>query len=164
MAGFFGGHGFGFLFRRDEGVVSRSIWWRGTLALLAPLLALTWVWLLIGGGAHTGFDANQAVIARTGLTYLYLLVFAAGILLTAICQYNLSAKRFRARGRLPGLAGVLPLAALLTGAVHWLAPRMDGALPGWAVAGVDGMMLAVAVWNVVDLGVGKESRTGIEKD
>ena len=153
MAGFFGGHGFGFLFRRDDGVISRGIWWRGTLALLAPLLALTLVWLVIGAGAHTGFDASQAVIARTGLTYLYLVVFAAGILLIAICQYNLNAKRFRARRRLPGLAGVLPLAALLTGAVHWLAPRMDEAMPGWAVAGVDAAMLAVVVWNVVDLGI-----------
>lgn len=164
MAGFFGGHGFGFLFRRDEGVVSRSIWWRGTLALLAPLLALTLVWLMIGAGAHTGFDASQAVIARTGLTYLYLLVFAAAILLIAICQYNISAKRFRARGRLPGLAGILPLAALLTGAVHWLAPRMDGALPGWAVAGVDVAMLVVVAWNVVDLGVVKDGRSGIARN
>ena len=161
MAGFFGRHGFGFLFRRDEGVISRGIWWRGTLALLAPLLALTLVWLVIGAGAHTGFDASQAVIARTGLTYLYLLVFAAAILLIAICQYNISAKRFRARGRLPGLAGVLPLAALLAGAVHWLAPRMDGALPGWAVAGADVVMLAVVVWNVVDLGILTDGRTEI---
>ena len=152
MAGVFGGHGFTFLFRHDEGVITRGLWWRGTLALLAPLAVLTLIWIVIGAGAHTGFDVSQAVIARTGLTYLYLLAFAACILLIGVCQYNLSAKRFRARGRPPGLAGVLPLAALLTGAAHWLAPRLDGALPNWAVAVADVAMLAVIVWNLVDLG------------
>lgn len=159
MAGIFGGHSFGFLFRRDEGEVDRRIWWAGALALAVPLALMSAVWWLVGGAAHREFTPTlQLFDARTGFTYLYLLVFAAAILLIAISYYNLSAKRLRAQGLVPGLAGLLPLAALLTGAMHWMAPRIGDALPGWSVLAVDLAMLAVVAWNVWELGINTRSR------
>ena len=154
MAGLFGGHSFGFLFRRDEGTIDRRTWWINALALAVPLALMTLVWNLIGEGAHRVIDTqSQLLDARTGFTYLYLLVFAAAILLAAVSYYNLSSKRFRARSLQPGLAGILPFCALITGAVHWMVPRVGDALPGWATWAVDAGLLAVLVWNMWELGV-----------
>lgn len=159
MAGLFGGHDFGFLFRRDEGVVEQPVWWAGVAALALPLGLMSLVWALIGGAAHREFTPTMQLFdARTGFAYLYLLVFAAAILLIAISYYNLSAKRLRARHLPPGLAGLLPLAALLTGAMHWMAPRIGDALPGWSVLAVDLAMLAVVAWNVWELGITTRNR------
>ena len=41
--------GFSFLFRRDEGTISRGTWWRGTLGLLGVLAALSAIWKLLSG-------------------------------------------------------------------------------------------------------------------
>ena len=63
--------------------------------------------------------------------FVYLLFFTAGVLLTQISQYNLSAKRFRARALNPRWAAVWPLAAFMTGAAFWAQPNFFGLLPGF---------------------------------
>ena len=148
-----GGQSFAFLFRRDEGVVDRRTWWGGTLALYLALAVMALGWWQIGGWAQRPANPTPALIARTGFTYLYLFAFAASVLLIAICQYNLSAKRFRALAYPPALAGLLPLSALLAGAIHWLAPGIGPAMPGWGVAAADIALLAVLAWNILILGV-----------
>ena len=149
-----------FLFRQDRGRVSRQIWWAGTLGLALILAAMTDIWLLIGGGAARSLEKQTPLFdPRTALVYTYLVVFALAVLLIAVCHYNLSAKRLRDRGRLPGLAGILPLAALLTGAAHWMQGQLKDvlaadALPDWSLWLMDGAMLLVLVWVVAEMGIG----------
>ena len=79
--------------------------------------------------------------------------YALAIFLIAISHYNLSAKRFRDRGKPAELAGLLPFVALMTGAAHWLQPRVADVMGrGWTV-GIDITLLALAVWLVIELGI-----------
>ena len=71
----------------------------------------------------------------TFLTFVYLLLYAFAVLFIGISLYNLSAKRLRARKLPTGLAGLVPLAALFSGAAHWLQPRVGEYLSYWYVAG-----------------------------
>ena len=144
---------FRFLFRQDQGTISRGVWWAGTLALGILLAALTLVWFALSSGAHRSLDATNLIDARTAFTYLYLVIYAVAFLLIAVSHYNLSAKRFRARGKPAGLAGLLPLAALLTGAAHWIAPRVGDAMPGWTVPTIDFAMLVIVIWTMLELGL-----------
>jgi hypothetical protein len=54
---------------------------------------------------------------------------------------------------LGALAGLLPLAALVSGAVHWLQPRVAE-----YVAGADAILVAITAWNVVELGFSEASK------
>ena len=148
--------GFAFLFRTDQGLISRAQWWRGTLDLAAVLAALTGVWLVIGRFAYEA----QAPEARADLfdagifaAYAYLIFFGFCVMLIGVCHYNLSANRCRARGRASALAGLLPLFALFSGAAHWLYPRVSEDMPYWTVGLTDLILVAVILWNVVDLGL-----------
>jgi len=148
--------GFAFLFRGDQGVISRAQWWRGTAGLAAVLAVLSGIWMVIGRYAYEA----QGAAARTELfdpnifaAYAYLIFYGFCVMLIAISHYNLSAKRWRARGRASGLAGLLPLLALFSGAAHWLYPRVSEDMPYWTVGLTDVLLVAVIVWNVVDLGL-----------
>jgi hypothetical protein len=59
---------------------------------------------------------------------------------------------------LGALAGLLPLAALVSGAVHWLQPRVAEVMPYWYVAGADAILVAITAWNVVELGFSEASK------
>ena len=85
---------------------------------------------------------------------LVLAVYAFAMILAAVCYYNVSAKRFRDRGRRGLWASVLPLAVLLTGALDWFIPRSLGDVPAWWGAVALVVLLVLAVWNVLDLGFG----------
>jgi uncharacterized membrane protein YhaH (DUF805 family) len=97
------------------------------------------------------FDAN--IFAA----YAYLVFFGFCVILISVSHYNLSAKRFRARGRPPALAGLLPLLALFSGAAHWLYPRVSESMPYWTVTLTDAALLTVILWNIVDLGLLKDA-------
>ena len=148
--------GFAFLFRTDEGVVSRALWWRGTAILVAALAALTLVWRLLAG------FTDETPEQRSGLfdpgmfaAYAYLVVFAFAVILIAVSHYNLSAKRWRARGKPAGLAGLLPLSAFLAGAAHWVQPQLEGALPRWGLIPFDVALVAIVLWTIYDLGLAR---------
>ena len=153
--------GFAFLFRGDQGVISRAQWWLGTAGLAAVLAILSGIWMVIGRFAYEA----QAPEARADLfdagifaAYAYLIFFGFCVLLIAVSHYNLSAKRCRARGKPPALAGLLPLLALFSGAAHWLYPRVSESMPYWTVGLTDLLLVAVIVWNVLDLGLlGRDS-------
>jgi uncharacterized membrane protein YhaH (DUF805 family) len=143
-----------FGFRTDQGRIDAMTWRQGSAFLCVLLAVLTLVWFLLAPFAHRDLASTPFLAWGTVAAFVYLMFYAFAILLIAICHYNLSAKRWRDRGwRGPGaLAGLLPLCALLSGAVHWLQPRVADVLPYWYVAGVDAALLAIIVWNVLELG------------
>jgi len=143
---------FTFLFRTDAGRIDRPTWWRGMIMLAGPLVLATLGWIALAPWAHRGLDERALFDAASLVAYVYLLLYAFVILLVAVSFYNLSAKRWRDRGRPAALAGALPLALLLAGAAHWLVPRSEDMLPSWIALALDGLVLGVALWTAVELG------------
>jgi uncharacterized membrane protein YhaH (DUF805 family) len=142
-------------FRTDQGRIDARTWRQGTAFLAALLAVLTLIWFLLAPLAQHDLSKMPFLAWGTIAAFVYLLFYAFAVLLIAICHYNLSAKRWRDRGWPSGLAGLLPLAALLSGAAHWLQPRVAEAVSYWYVAGVDACLIAIIAWNVVELGFGR---------
>ena len=142
-----------FLFRSDQGTIDQREWWRGVGILAATTIAFVAGWWLLSPYANRGLDERQLIDAMTIVTYLYLMIYAFSVILVAVCYVNLSIKRLRAVQAPTGLAGLLPFMVLVTGAAHWLQPRVSDTMP-WAVVGFcDLALVAVALWAVVELGV-----------
>ncbi|UDL94508.1 hypothetical protein LGH83_18730 [Lichenihabitans sp. PAMC28606] len=146
-------HTFFFLFRTDKGLIGRSTWWRGTVPLTTLAVVGTMIWVILRPYAHHDLAQEQFLAPMTILAYAYLILFAFAVLLIAICEYNLSAKRFRARGRPASLAGLLPLSLLVGSAAIWFIPRSFDSLPDWSAPVIVALMTAVALWNAIELGV-----------
>lgn len=145
---------FNFLFRTDQGVVSADVWWRGTIALAAALLFLHFVWEAVSSQPREPMNANSTLFdPLVFATYLYLTFYGIMILLIAVSHFNLSAKRWRACGKPPALAGLWPLSALFAGAAHWLQPRMPDVIAPWTVGALDLVFGAIAIWNIYQLGI-----------
>lgn len=143
-----------FGFRTDQGRIDAKTWRQGTLFLGGPLAMLTLLWDFVSPYTHHDLATTPFLAWGTIAAFVYLVCYAFAILLAAICYYNLSAKRWRDRGwRFPGaLAGLLPLAALASGAAHWLQPRVADVMPYWHVAVLDTLLAAIIIWNMVELG------------
>jgi uncharacterized membrane protein YhaH (DUF805 family) len=141
-----------FLFRTDQGVINAKTWRQGTALLGAILVLLTAIWLVVAPFTQRDLAATPFFAWATIAAFVYLLLYAFAILLIAISHYNLSAKRWRDRGRPAGLAGLLPFFALLSGAAHWLQPRVAETMSYWYVAGLDALLVAIIIWNVAELG------------
>ncbi len=144
--------GFRFLFRQDQGRIDIGTWWKGTAGLAAMLALLTGVWLYLSPSAHRDLGSTPFLAWWTLAAYVYLLFYAFVVLLIAVCYTNLSAKRWRDRGRPAAFAGLLPLAALVGGAAHWLQPRVAEFISSWYVLAADLLLSGVVVWTVVELG------------
>lgn len=142
-----------FLFRTDQGRIDARTWRRGTALLLAILAVLTGIWIPLEPLTHRDLATTPFFAWGTFAAFAYLVLYAFAVLLIAICHYNLSAKRWRDRGWPGALAGLLPLFALFSGAAHWLQPRVAEDISYWYVVGVDALLIAVIVWNVVELGI-----------
>ena len=145
-----------FLFRTDQGVIDRAMWWRSAIFLMGCLAMLTGIWMEVGKYAYEAQPAAE----RTALfdpaifgAYAYLTFYGLCVMLIGVSFYNLSAKRCRARGRPPALAGLVPLFALLSGAAHWLYPRVTESMPYWTVVLTDVCLIAAILWSIVDLGL-----------
>ncbi|MEF3366412.1 hypothetical protein V3H18_07680 [Methylocystis sp. 9N] len=143
-----------FLYRTEEGRIDRATWRRGAGALLAILAPLTLIWLALSPYAAHDLAQRPLFAPETAAAYFYVLFYAFAVLLLAISFVNLSAKRFRDRGRTPplGLASLAPLLALLSGAAHFLQPRVAEVMSRWYVWGVDAALVAAIVWTVYELG------------
>ncbi len=148
-----GPNSFFFLFRTDKGRIDRATWWRGSLPIAAIALIGTGAWLELRPYARHDLTEQPFIAPMTILAYSYLLVYAFALILLAICEYNLSAKRFRDRGRPGALAGLLPLSLLLGSAVLWFIPRSFGSVPEWIGPIIFAIMALALAWNVVELGV-----------
>lgn len=142
-----------FLFRSDAGEIDAKTWAQGTAVLCALLAVLTAIWLWLAPNAVHDLNVTPFFAVWTFIAYAYLLLYAFAVLLIAISYYNLSAKRWRARGWPPALAGLLPLFALLAGAAHWLQPRMAEDIYSWQVAVLDLALAGIILWNLVELGL-----------
>ena len=153
MASVLSRQGLRFLYRTEEGVISRALWWSGLAPLLSILVILSATWVTLAPYARRGLDERAFLDPMTGVAYAFLMFFAFAIMLATVCFVMLSMKRLRARGRPAGFAGFPPLATLLAGALHWLEPQMAGAVPLWAVYAADGVLLASIVWAILDMGV-----------
>ena len=83
---------------------------------------------------------------------LYRIAYGFICLLLLICFYNLSAKRWRDLGRPPAFAGILPFVGAIVAALHWLEPRVGGDTPAYAGDRRRSALVAVLIWNVIELG------------
>lgn len=143
-----------FLYRSEQGRIDRETWRRGALALLAVLAPFTLIWLALAPYTAHDLATTPFFAPATIAAYAYLILYSFVVLLIAVSFVNLSAKRFRDRGRAPplGLASLAPLAALLAGAMHFVQPRLPEVFAGWHVWGVDVLLLGVVAWTVYELG------------
>ena len=149
-----------FGFRTDQGRIDAKAWWQGTLFLGGLLVLLTLIWIVLSPYTHHDLATSPFLSIATLAAFAYLIFYAFAVLLIAICHYNLSVKRWRDRGWVfPGaLAGLLPLAALSSGAMHWLQPRVPDTLPYWYTLILDAVLAAIALWNLIELGFFKASK------
>ena len=153
MASVLSGAGLRFLYRSEEGVIDRRVWWLGAMPLAAVLFAMTMIWLALEPYAKRGLDERAFLDPMTLAAYIYLAIFAFAVLLITVCFVMLSMKRLRDRGRPSGLAGALPLMALLAGAANWLEPQVNVPLVT-TLATLSWIALAAAlVWTIVEMGV-----------
>lgn len=148
-----GSGGFRFLYRTEAGRIPRAIWVRGALPLLLVLSGLTAVLRQALRFTNKPLGERAFIDGPTIAAHVYIVVYAAAALLIAISWVNLSAKRFRDRGRQAplALAGLLPLAAFVAGAAHWLQPRVAEVMPRWSVTTLDALALVVLVWTIAEM-------------
>jgi len=146
-----------FGFRTDQGRIDAKTWWQGTLFLSGLLVLLTLIWIVLAPYTRHDLATTPFLALATVAAFAYLIFYAFAVLLIAICHYNLSTKRWRDRGWMyPGaLAGLLPLAALSSGALHWLQPRVPDTLSYGYVLILDAALAAIALWNLLELGFRK---------
>lgn len=143
-----------FLYRTDEGRVDRATWARGAGALGAILAPFMLIWLALAPYAAHDLSTSPLFVPMTAVAYAYVILYAFVVLLVAISFVNLSAKRFRDLGRAPplGLASLVPFAALIAGAAHWLQPRVAEVMPIYWVWGADAALVAAIGWTIYELG------------
>jgi hypothetical protein len=132
---------FSFLFRQSDGTISASLWRRWTLILTGLCLASALLWRLVSPWTERDLSTQDLFDLRAFIAFVYLLVFVGILLLSQVSQYNLSAKRFRAKDLAPGWAAVWPLSVFGAGAAFWAQPNFFGLLPAF----VPWLFLLVAV-------------------
>lgn len=152
----FQGKSFHFLYREDQGEVSKSLWWAGTWPLAAVLLVLSLIWLAIAPdplhASKSSFLSLQMQSILQLLTYGYLLIYGIIAILIAISHTFLNIKRLRALHQPTGLGGMLPFTVLVVAAVNWLQPRVGGEMPIWSIWAADAVLVGVFVFMIYDLG------------
>lgn len=153
--------GFRFLYRQTEGVIDRATWARGSVGPVAIALALTAVAVAIAPGKPRDLATEAFIDVSVIAVHVYFLAYAFALLLCAVAEYFLSAKRFADRGKPGALAGVAPFALLLAGAANWFQPRSEGSMPEWLTYVFDLAALAALVWTVAELGFGPRASTRV---
>ena len=149
------GERFRFLYRQGEGAIDRREWLLASWPPVAIALAMTAVWLVIAPRQARDLSRESFVDFSVVATYGYLIVYAFALLLCAVAEYFVSAKRFADRGRSPALAGLAPFSLFLAGAANWYQPRSEGAMAPWLACGFDVAVVAVMVWTIAELGFAK---------
>ena len=149
---------FRFLYREAEGVIDGSTWLRATAAPVILALVMTIVAVLIAPDQPRDL-ANEAFFDPLVIAvHAYDIVYAFVLLMCAVAEYFVSAKRFTDRGKPAALAGLLPFSLLLAGAAHWYQPRSEGWSPLWLPYIFDAIAIAVIAWNILELGFGASRR------
>ena len=140
-----------FLYRRADGAIGRGEWALASLAPTIVFVALTLIWLAIM--PRQARDLSQGLVdLGVAARYLYLVVYAFIVLICAVAQYFVSAKRFVDLCKPPALAGVAPFALFFAAAANWYEPRSEGLAPHWVILTLDAIAIAAVIWNIVELG------------
>jgi chromate transport protein ChrA len=145
---------FRFLYRQAEGVVDRGVWARASLPPAAIALVLTAIALAIAPNAPRDLAREAFFDPIVVATHAYFLVYAFALILCAVAEYFLSAKRFADRGKPPALAGLMPFSLLIAGAANWYQPRSEGTMPEALTYAFDAAAIAIVAWSVIELGFG----------
>ena len=126
------------------------------IAIALALTALAW---LIAPDRPRDLGSAEAFI-DIGIvaTHVYFLAYAFALILCAIAEYFVSAKRFADRGKPAALAGLAPFALLLAGAANWYQPRSEGTMPEALTWVFDAIAVGIVAWNVIELGFGASRR------
>jgi len=149
---------FRFLYRQADGVLDRGGWARASLAPLGVALAMTLIWLAIAPNAPRDLAHERFLDLGVVAVHFYFIVYAFAVIICAVAEYFVSAKRFADRGRPPALAGLAPFSLLLAGAAHWYQPHSEGTMPEALLYAFDVLAIAVIAWNVGELGFGASRR------
>lgn len=147
-----------FLFREEAGEIDAPTWRIHVAWLAALALGLTLVWRALAPYAHHDLSQSAFIAPMTILAYSYLLAFAFAVLLIAISYTMLTIKRLRARGLPTGLAGLVPLLALLCGAAHFLRGKTPDVVSIWYPAALDLTLAMAIVWTLYACGVAAQTR------
>ena len=140
-----------FLYRRSEGTIGRRDWALASLPPTIVFIVLTLIWLAIM--PRETRDLSKGLIdLGVAARYLYLIVYAFVVLLCAVAQYFVSAKRFADLGKPAALAGVAPFIVFFVAAANWYEPKSEGWAPHWLTLILDVVAIAAVAWNIVELG------------
>jgi uncharacterized membrane protein YhaH (DUF805 family) len=145
---------FRFLYRQAEGVIDAPTWLRASFPPIAIALGLMVIALAIAPGQPRDLASEAFIDVRVIATHVYFLVCAFAVILCAVAEYFVSAKRFADRGKPAALAGLAPFALLLAGAAHWFQPRSEGAMPEALAYLFYASAAGIIAWNVIELGFG----------
>ncbi len=153
---------FAFLYRQGEGLLDAREWARAAWPPAAIALALVVIWVFLAPGTPEPLSDQQLAgpTAVTALAFfiIYMLLAVLSIffvLLLAVAEYFVCAKRLRARGLPPSLAGLAPFSILFAWAAHWYVTTVgDRSLallpPAFAV-----LALLICGWTIFELGFRK---------
>ena len=142
-----------FLFRTEAGTIDAATWRFHAAWLAILVVGLSAIWLVLRPYTHHDLATSRLIVPMTIAAFTYLILFSFALLLIAICYTMLSMKRFRALGQPTGLAGLIPLLALLSGALHFLRDQTPDVISIWYVVALDAVLIIAIVATVVDLGI-----------
>ena len=142
-----------FLFRQDQGRIGAMTWRLHAGWLAALTIGLTAIWLVLRPYAHHDLKTQAFIQPMTILAFAYLIVFSFVLILISVSYTMLSIKRMRDRLRPPGLAGLVPLFALMDGSLHFLRDQTPDVITIAYVVAMDVALAAIVVWTIVELGV-----------
>jgi hypothetical protein len=149
---------FRFLYREGEGSVGAREWALASVGPVGIALVLTMIAFAVAPDAPRDLAREAFVDPLTVARHAYLIVYSFALILCAVAEYFVSAKRFADRGKPPALAGLAPFSLLVAGAAHWYQPRSEGAMPEGLVYVFDVLAVAILAWNVIELGFGASRR------
>jgi uncharacterized membrane protein YhaH (DUF805 family) len=142
---------FRFLYREAEGRIGRGLWARASALPVGIALALTAIAVAIAPGPRD--LSSQPFFSFSILAvHAYLVFYGFALILLAVAQYFVSAKRFNDLGMSAAWAGVAPFSLLLAGAATWFQPRSEGLMPAWNLYFFYAFAGAVIIWNIIQLG------------
>jgi len=153
------GSDFRFLYRQGEGAIGPGSWARASLPPVGIAIVLTAFAFLIAPDKPRDLANQDFVDVGIVATHVYFLVYAFALILCAVAEYFVSAKRFSDRGKPPAFAGIAPFALLLAAAANWYQPRSEGTMPEALTWIFDAVAIGIVAWTVIELGFGPSRKT-----
>jgi hypothetical protein len=149
---------FRFLYRESEGVIDGRQWAWASVGPVGIALVLTLIAITVAPNAPRDLAREAFIDPVVVARHAYLIVYAFALILCAVAEYFVSAKRFADRGLPPALAGLAPFSLLIAGAAYWYQPRSEGTMPEGLVYAFAALAVGVIAWNGIELGFGASRR------